>query len=74
MMTEGVTSTGFANHADYRKRFFHLSMNERQSLKFVKFSQAPQPYQNRVGGLMWHMPCSLYVRFHNFLRQDAPDD
>src|SRR5881397_1324314 len=40
-MTEGVTSTELANHADYRKRFFHLSMNERWSLKFVKSSQAP---------------------------------
>ena len=42
-MTEGVTSTEFANHADYRKRYFHLSINERQSLIFVKSSQAPQP-------------------------------
>ena len=73
-MTEGVTSTGFANQADYRKRFFHLSMNERQSLKFVKFRQAPQPYHSRVGGMMWHMPCSLLVQIHIFLRPDAPDD
>jgi len=48
-MAEGVTSTEFANHADYRKRFFHLSMNERRSLKFVKSSQTPQPYQTESG-------------------------
>ena len=43
-------------------------------MKFVKFSQAPQLCQNRVGGLTWHMPCSFFVRFHNFLRLEAPDD
>ena len=29
-MTEGIPSTGFAIYADYRNRFFHLSMNERR--------------------------------------------
>ena len=31
--------------ADYRNRFFHLSINERRSLKFVKSSQASSPCQ-----------------------------
>jgi hypothetical protein len=56
-----VTSTRFVNPADYRNRFFHLSMNEKRSSKFVKSSQNPQPCQNRVVGLKWHMPCSLFV-------------
>ena len=65
---------GFVRLADYRKQFFHLSMKEKQSLKFVKSDQALTALPNRVGGAEWHMPYSLYVGFHNFLRPDAPDD
>jgi hypothetical protein len=48
-LTGGVISTRFVSHADYRNRFFPLSMNERRPLKFVKFSQAASPYQTASG-------------------------
>ena len=52
-MTEGVTSNGFANYADYRNRFFHLSMNERRVFEICQVMQgsmglAKQRRENRV--------------------------